>query len=68
MEEKDKSQKGQQLLEVDENAKDKKKQEKKQAKKLETFIHVLLIFLSLVLLGLYLKIFIFNKDTSKHNN
>ena len=69
MEEKDKSQKGQELLDVDEKGKAiEKKEEKKPAKKSETFTHVLLIFLALVLLGLYLKIFIFNKDTSKHNN
>ena len=68
MEEKDKSQQGQELIEVDDKGKATEKvEEKKPAKKSESFTHVLLIFLALVLLGLYLKIFIFNKDTTKHN-
>lgn len=37
MEEKDKSQKGQELLEVDEKAKDKKKTRKKASKKIRNF-------------------------------
>lgn len=68
MEEKDKSQKGQELIEVDDKGNAiEKKEEKKPKKKSESFTHVLLIFLFLVLLGLFLKIFIFNKDTTKHN-
>ena len=69
MEEKDKSQQGQELLEVDEKGKAvEKKEEKKPAKKSETFTIVLATFLACVLLGLYLKIWVFNKDTTKHNN
>ena len=69
MEEKDKSQQGQELLEVDDKGKTiEKKEEKKPAKKSETFTPVLLSFLALVLFGLFLKIFIFNKDTTKHND
>ena len=67
MEEKDKSQKGQELLEVDEKGKPiEKKEEKKPAS--ENFTHVLAIFLFLVLLGLFLKIFVFNKNTEKTKN
>ena len=66
MEEKDNSQKGQELLDVDEKGKPvEKKEEKKPAKNSETFTHVLVIFLGLVLLGLFLRIFVFNKNTEK---
>ena len=69
MEEKDKNQKGQELLEVDEKGKtvEKKEEAKKPAAGSETFTHVLAIFLALVLLGLFLKIFIFNQNTDKTN-
>ena len=66
MEEKDNNQKGTELLEVDEKGKPvDKKQVKKDAPKSETFTHVLVIFLFLVLLGLFLRIFVFNKNTEK---
>ena len=66
MEEKDKNQKGQELLDVDEKGQPiPKKEEKKPAAGSETFTHVLLIFLACVLLGLYLKIFVFNKNVEK---
>ena len=65
MEEKDK-QKGEELLEVDEKGKPlEKKVEKKPAAPAENFTHVLGIFLFLVLLGLFLRIFVFNKNTDK---
>ena len=69
MQEKDKSQQGQELLEVDEKGQVEanKVVVPKPEKKSETYTHVLLIFLFLVLLGLFLKIFIFNKDVTKHN-
>ena len=68
MEEKDISQQGQELLEVDDKGKAvEKKEEKKPKKNSETFTHVLLTFLFLVLLGLFLKIFVFNKDITKYN-
>ena len=68
MEEKDKSQQGQELLEVDDKGKAvEKKEEKKPKKNSETFTPVLLTFLAFVLLGLFLKIFVFNKDTTKYN-
>ena len=64
MEEKDK--KAEELVEVDDKGKSvDKKEEKKPAKKTETFTHVLAIFLFCVLLGLFLKIFVFNKNTEK---
>ena len=64
MEEKDK--KAEELIEVDDKGKAvDKKEEKKPTKKSETFTHVLAIFLFCVLLGLFLKIFIFNKNTEK---
>ena len=66
MEEKDKAQKGEELLEVDEKGKPIEKNEEKKPKATsENFTHVLGIFLALVLLGLFLKIFIFNKNTEK---
>ena len=66
MEEKDNNQKGTELLDVDEKGKPvEKKQEKKPAANSETFTHVLVIFLFLVLLGLFLRIFVFNKKTEK---
>ena len=68
MEEKDKSKQGEELLEVDEKGVVvEKKEVKKPAKNTETFTHVLLAFLALVLLGLFLKIFIFNKNIEKNN-
>ena len=69
MEEKDKNQKGQELLEVDEKGKtvEKKEEPKKPAAGSETFTHVLAIFLALVLLGLFLKIFVFYQNTDKTN-
>ena len=68
MEEKDKSKQGEELLEVDEKGVVvEKKEVKKPAKNTETFTHVLLAFLALVLLGLFLKIFIFNKNLEKNN-
>ena len=66
MEEKDKAQKGEELIDVDEKGQPiKKKEEKKPAEGSETFTHVLLIFLACVLLGLFLKIFVFNKNVEK---
>ena len=69
MKKNEKSQKGQELLDGDDNGKivEPKKIIKKPENK-ETFTHVLLIFLALVLLGLFLRIFIFNKNTQKVNN
>ena len=68
MEEKDKSQKGEELLDINEKGVIiEKKEEKKPEKKSETFTHVLLAFLALVILGLFLKIFIFNKNIEKNN-
>jgi glucosamine-6-phosphate deaminase len=68
MEEKDKSQQGQELLEVDDKGKAVEKVEVKKPKKnSETYTHVLAIFLFLVLLGLFLKIFVFNKNMEKLN-
>ena len=69
MEEKDKSKQGEELLEVDEKGKaiEKKVEEKKPQKNSETFTYVLASFLFLVLLGLFLKIFIFNKNLEKNN-
>ena len=65
MEEKDKNQKGQELLEVDEKGKpvEKKEEAKKPAAGSETFTYILAI----VLLGLYLKIFVFYQNTDKTN-
>ena len=66
MEEKDNNQKGTELLEVDEKGKPvEKKEEKKPAANSQTFTHVLVIFLLLVLIGLFLRIFVFNKKTEK---
>ena len=66
MEEKDKNQNGQELLDVDEKGQPiPKKEEKKPAEGSQTFTHVLLIFLACVLLGLFLKIFVFNKNVEK---
>ena len=66
MEEKDNNQKGTELLEVDEKGKSvEKKPEKKPAANSETFTHVLVIFLFLVLLGLFLRIFVFDKKIEK---
>ena len=69
MEEKDKSQQGQELLDVDEKGKTiEKKEVKKPSKNSETYTIVLVTFLVVVIIGLYLKIWVFNKDTTKHNN
>ena len=68
MEDKTKNQKSEELIEVDEKGKAiEKKSAPKPAKgsSSETFTHVLVIFLGLVLLGLFLRIFIFNKNTEK---
>ena len=66
MEEKDKEQKGIELLEIDEKGKPlQKKEEKKPSSPSENFTHVLAIFLALVLLGLFLKIFVFNQNIEK---
>ena len=66
MEEKDKNQKGVELLEIDEKGQSlEKKEEKKAAAPSENFTHVLGIFLALVLLGLFLRIFVFDKNTEK---
>ena len=66
MEEKESKQKGEELLEVDEKGKPiEKKVVKKPAASSENFSHVLGIFLFFVLLGLFLKIFVFNKNTDK---
>ena len=63
---KENNQKGEELLEVDEKGKPiEKKSEKKPAAPAENFTHVLGIFLFLVLLGLFLRIFVFNKNTDK---
>jgi len=59
--------KDQELLDVDNKGKAIQKiDEKKPAKKEESYTHILIIFLALVLLGLYLKIFIFNKSFEKN--
>ena len=71
MDEKDKSQKVEELVEVDEKGKaieKKEKEEKKPAGGSETFTHVLAIFLALVLLGLFLKIFVFYQNTDKNKD
>ena len=70
MDEKDKSQKAEELVDVDEkgNAIEKKEKEKKPEGSSETFTHVLAIFLALVLLGLYLKIFVFYQNTEKNKD
>ncbi len=68
MEEKEKNQKGEELLEVDEKGKPiEVKKEKKPAASSESFTHFLAIFLACVLLGLYLKIFVFYRNTDKTN-
>ena len=65
MDEKDPTQKGQELIDVDEKGKVDKKIEKKKEEPAQSFTHVLAIFLLLVLIGLFLKIFVFNKNTAK---
>ena len=65
MDEKAPTQKGQELIDVDEKGKVDKKIEKKKEEPAQTFTHVLAIFLLLVLIGLFLKIFVFNKNTAK---
>ena len=44
-----------------------KRKKKKKPASSENFTHVLLIFLACVLLGLFLKIFVFEKNTEKNN-
>ena len=68
MEEKNHAQKGEELLDVDEkgNPIQKKEEKKPSSSGSETFTHVLLIFLACVLLGLFLKIFIFNQNVEKN--
>ena len=67
MEEKNQGQKGEELLDIDEKGKPiEKKEQKKPKEGSETFTHVLAIFLGLVLLGLYLKIFVFYQNTEKN--
>jgi len=62
------AQKGEELIDVDEKGKALTKKEEKKPAASENFTHVLCIFLGLVLLGLFLKIFIFNKNTEKTKN
>ena len=68
MEEKSKEQQGEELLDVDNKGKilEKKEESKKPKEGSETFTHVLAIFLALVLLGLFLKIFVFYQNTEKN--
>lgn len=63
---KEKNEKGEELLDVDNKGKVIQKKEEKPAKKEESFTHILIIFLALVLLGLFLKIFVFNKTFGKN--
>ena len=62
------AQKGEELIDIDEKGKAIIKKEEKKPVASENFTHVLCIFLGLVLLGLYLKIFVFNKNTEKTKN
>ncbi len=62
------AQKGEELIDIDEKGKAITKKEEKKPAASENFTHVLCIFLGLVLLGLYLKIFVFNKNTEKTKN
>ena len=62
------AQKGEELIDVDEKGKALTKKEEKKPAASENFTHVLCIFLGLVLLGLFLKIFVFNKNTEKTKN
>ena len=62
------AQKGEELIDVDEKGKALIKKEEKKPAASENFTHVLCIFLGLVLLGLFLKIFVFNKNTEKTKN
>ena len=66
MEEKDNLQKGEELIDVDEKGKPIEKKEEKKPAASENFTHVLVIFLGLVLLGLFLKIFVFHQNTEKN--
>ena len=69
MEEKDKSQQGQELLDVDEKGKTiEKKEVKKPAKNSETYTIVLVTFLVVVIIGLYVIIWGFIYDIKKKNN
>ena len=68
MEEKN-SKKGQELLAVDEKGKPvEKKEEKKPAKIQKLSLMYLSFFFGLVILGLFLRIFVFNKNTEKTKN
>ena len=62
------AQKGEELICIDEKGKAITKKEEKKPAASENFTHVLCIFLGLVLLGLYLKIFVFNKNKEKTKN
>ena len=62
------AQKGEELIDIDEKGKTITKKEEKKPAASENFTHVLCIFLGLVLLGLYLKIFVFNKNKEKTKN
>ena len=68
MEEKEKTQKNEELIDLDEKGNPVPKKEEKKPAATENFTHVLCIFLFLVLLGLFLKIFVFNKNTEKTKN
>ena len=65
MREKDLNQKEEELIDLDEKGKSLPKKEEKKSESSQTFTHVLLIFLALVILGLFLKIFVFNKNVEK---
>ena len=74
MEDKDKSQteeeeeeeEDEELIDMDENGNPIKKKEKKNENSAEDYRNVLFIFLFCVFLGLFLKIFIFNKNIGKN--
>ncbi len=67
MKEDNQNTKEEELIDLDEKGKGKAvpKKEEKKSESSETFTHVLAIFLALVLLGLFLKIFVFNKNVEK---
>jgi len=70
MEEKEKSQteedEEKELIDVDENGNPIKKKEEKNPNSTEDYTNILYIFLFCVFLGLFLKIFIFNKNIGKN--
>ena len=71
MEEKEKSEieeeeEDEELIDVDENGNPIEKKEEKKANSTEDYTNVLFIFLFCVFLGLFLKIFIFNKNIGKN--